>query len=345
MADSNVVDVFVSYAHDDRERVGPIVGQFKAAGLSVWWDTEIEIGNKWRDVIYDRLTHAKSVCVFWSTSSTTRDFVLDEAQEGYNRGNLIPILLDAIKPPLGFGQIQFRSLANPATASDEMAQIIASIQKLSKQGAKVEGWETIDTGVQFTRSGAEGADRFLEDVRARSDLLKQNPGSAQGLRDALQGVRQTYEAVIEAIDHFLAPLTTKSRIGLRRYLSIASGRMVQEIERRRGHCKNITAIYIESGGLRDSLPTTVSSEAKESLDDLMQRIANADLDLFQEMTSVGSALAKEAAVITNLLLADQPQAAKDHLRECASKLIPLQKDLSDGMGRVDHLMLDLGIVV
>jgi hypothetical protein len=219
------------------------------------------------------------------------------------------------------------------------------MQKLSKQGAKVDGWETIDRGVQYTRSGAKQADRFLKDVRVRSDLLKKNPGSTQALRDALQGVRQTYEAVNDAINQFLVPVKSHSDLELSLYTSIASGRMIQEIERRRGHCKSITAIYIESGGLRDALPATVSSEAKEALDDLMQSISHADLDLFQEMTGVGSALAKEAAVITNLLLADQPQAANDHLRECASRLIPLQADLSEGMGRVDHLMLDLGIAL
>lgn len=163
------------------------------------------------------------------------------------------------------------------------------------------------------------------------------------MQNALQGVRQTHEAIIDAIDEFLAPLTTKSRLGLRRYTSIAFGRMVQEIERTRGHCKSITAIYIESGGLRDSLPATVSNEAKEALDDLMVSIAGADNDLFQQMTTVGSALAMDTAIIVNLLLAEQAQSAKDHLRESASKLFPLQKDLSEGMGRVERLMLDLGI--
>lgn len=343
MADSNDVDVFVSYAHDDRDRVRPLVEKFKAAGLSVWWDTEMEIGSRWRQVISDRLAHAKSVCVFWSTKSTERDFVLDEADDGNRRGILIPVLLDGTKPPLGLRGVQFLSLANPATADQEMARVISRIRQLSQQGVDVEVWQTIDNGAQAARYGASEADRFLEDVRARSDLLRQNPGSEQALRDALSGVRQTYQVVISAIDQFLAPLTAKSHLELGQYLPIASGRMVEEIERRRGHCKAITAIYIESGGLRDSLPLTVSSEAKDALDDLMFSIASADADLFQQMAAVGSALAMEGAVITNRLLAEQPQSAEDHLRQCASKLFPLQQELAQGMGRVDRLMLDLGI--
>jgi hypothetical protein len=343
MVDSNDVDVFVSYSHEDRDRVQPFVDKLKAAGLSVWWDTEIQIGSRWRDVISDRLAHAKSVCVVWTASSTGRDFVREEARQALERGVLVPVLLEDATPPLGFGEIQFASLANPATADQEMERIISSIRQLSKGGVKVDNWQSIDNAAQLVRYGAREADRFLEDVRARSDLLRQNPGSERALRDALRGVRQTYEVVIEAIDEFLAPLTTNSPLDLVRYTRIASGRMVQEIERRRGHCKRIAQIYIESGGLRESLPATVSSEAKQALDDLMSTMNNADNDLFHQMTAVGSALAKEGGVITNLLLGEQAQFADSHLRKCASQLLPLEQELTQGMARVEGLIVDLGI--
>jgi hypothetical protein len=343
MPDSNANDVFVSYAHDDRERVRPFVDKLKAEGLSVWWDTEIEIGSMWRDVILDRLVHAKSVCVVWSARSIASGFVCDEAQRGLECGILVPVLLDDARPPLGFGEVQFASLANPATADEEMGRIISRIRHLSRRGVDVPLSQKIDYGIEATRRGAREADQFIENVRARSDILRQNPGSEQALRDALRGVRQTYKVVIDAIDRFLAPLTAKSHLKLGWYKSIASGRMVEEIEQKRGHCKRITQIYIESGGLRDSLPSTVSDEAKVALDALIRNMAGADADLFRQMTDVGSALAKEGAVITNLLLAEQPQSAEAHLRQCASELLPLQQELSRGMGDVDRLMVDLGI--
>lgn len=343
MTDRNDIDVFVSYAHSDRPRVRRLVEAFKAAGLSVWWDTEIEVGSKWREVIRDRLEHAKSVCVVWSSNSTERDFVREEAQHALNRGILIPVLLDETPQPFGFGEVQFASLANAATAKEEMEKIISRIQQLSHGGLDIQAWQTIDNGAQATRYGAEEADRFLDDVRARSDLLRENPGSERALRDALRGVRQTYEAVIDAIDEFLAPLTSIAEPDLSKYRPIASGRMVAEIEERRAHCKRITQLYIESGGLRESLPSTVSGAAKDALDELMWHMAHSDSDLFLQMTAVGSALAKEAAVITNLLLAEQPHAAVRHLRECASTLIPLQQALAEGMGRVNSLIVDLGI--
>ena len=343
MNDSNDIDVFVSYAHNDRDRVLPFVDKLKAAELSVWWDTEIQIGTMWRDVIRDRLEHAKSVCVVWTTESVQRNFVREEAQHALQRGVLVPVLLDGTAPPLGFGEVKFASLDNPVTYDDQMSRIINRIRQLAQSGVSVEVWRTIDNDAQTTRYGTLDADRFLQDVRAQSDILRQNPGSEKALRDALGGVRQTYEVVIEAIDQFLAPLTTKSPLELDRYLHIGSGRMVADIERRRGHCKRITQIYIESGGLRESLPPTVSNQAKDALDALMSSIAGADMSLFKQMTVIGAALAKEGAVITNLLLAEQPKFAEAHLRECALKLLPLQQELAQGMGNVDSLMVDLGI--
>src|ERR1700719_1141797 len=147
-----------------------------------------------------------------------------------------------------------------------MERINLSIRQLSEAGVGLHWRETIDTGAQNTLFGVMEQDQCLQHVRARSDVLRQNPGSERALRDALGGVRQTYEAVIDAIDVFLSPLIEKLQIELRLYKPIASGRMVEETERRRGHCKRITQIYIESGGLRDSLPPTVTTEAKDALD-------------------------------------------------------------------------------
>ena len=76
-----------------------------------------------------------------------------------------------------------------------------------------------------------------------------------------------------------------------------------------------------------------------------RKSAGADMDLFNQMTAIGTALAKEGGVITNLLLAEQPQVAESHLRQCVAKLLPLQQELNLGMGNVDRLIVDLGIDV
>jgi TolB-like protein/Tfp pilus assembly protein PilF len=101
-----MADVFVSYKAEDRLRVKPLVDAFSAEGLSVWWDLGIEGGANWRQTIQTQLDSAACVVVVWSTGSVDAGgyFVQDEAAHARSRGVYLPIAIDAVQPPLGFGQ-------------------------------------------------------------------------------------------------------------------------------------------------------------------------------------------------------------------------------------------------
>jgi serine/threonine-protein kinase len=105
-------DVFVSYKAEDRTRLLPLVEALEAEGFSVWWDTHIGGGAHWRQDIQEHLDNAKCVVVAWSKRSVgpNGDFVRDEANRARKRGAYLPIRLDAVEPPLGFGEIQAISL-------------------------------------------------------------------------------------------------------------------------------------------------------------------------------------------------------------------------------------------
>ena len=105
-------DVFVSYKAEDRERLRPLVATLEAEGLSVWWDAHIGGGDEWRDAIARQLDEARCVIVAWSKRSTGKDgrFVRDEASRAVGRGVYLPILIDKVDPPLGFGETQCLSL-------------------------------------------------------------------------------------------------------------------------------------------------------------------------------------------------------------------------------------------
>jgi len=107
-----MTDVFVSYKAEDRARVKPLVDALTAAGLSVWWDVQIEGGSAWRETIRERLDAAACVIVVWSETSTgpAGHFVQDEAARAKRRGVYLPIVIDDVDPPLGFGQEQALSL-------------------------------------------------------------------------------------------------------------------------------------------------------------------------------------------------------------------------------------------
>jgi serine/threonine-protein kinase len=105
---ARVADVFVSYKAEDRERVRPLVDALAADGLSVWWDAHISAGGAWRDEIERELAGARCVLVVWSRRSVGPEggFVRDEASRALKRGAYLPVLIDTVEPPLGFGELQ-----------------------------------------------------------------------------------------------------------------------------------------------------------------------------------------------------------------------------------------------
>ena len=101
-------DIFVSYKAEDRSRVQPLVAALEAEGFSVWWDRHIGGGAGWREDIQQHLDAAKCVIVVWSKRSVgpEGDFVRDEATRARKRGAYLPIRLDPVDAPLGFGEVQ-----------------------------------------------------------------------------------------------------------------------------------------------------------------------------------------------------------------------------------------------
>lgn len=101
-------DVFVSYKAEDRARVRPLVDTLVADGLSVWWDAHIDGGDEWRETIQQNLADACCVIVVWSKRSVGPDgsFVRDEATRALRRHVYLPVRIDKVEPPLGFGETQ-----------------------------------------------------------------------------------------------------------------------------------------------------------------------------------------------------------------------------------------------
>jgi hypothetical protein len=101
-------EVFVSYKREDELRVGRVVRALEDTGFSVWWDRGLRGGESWRAQIQSALDAAKCVIVVWTHESVgpAGDFVRDEAGQAKRRGVLVPVTLERVAPPLGFGEIQ-----------------------------------------------------------------------------------------------------------------------------------------------------------------------------------------------------------------------------------------------
>jgi formylglycine-generating enzyme required for sulfatase activity len=106
-----MADIFISYAREDLERVRPIVRLIEGAGWSVFWDRTIPAGMTWRQYIGKALDEAKCIVVVWSKSSVPSKFVQEEADDGSEREILIPVIIENVRPPLGFRSIQHEDLS------------------------------------------------------------------------------------------------------------------------------------------------------------------------------------------------------------------------------------------
>jgi hypothetical protein len=103
MADHH--DVFVSYARKDAKIAQKLCSHLGKVHWSVWWDAALKAGETFRGVIDAKLSQVSSLVVLWTTESINSHWVLDEATVGRDRGVLIPVLLEDVKIPTGFGQI------------------------------------------------------------------------------------------------------------------------------------------------------------------------------------------------------------------------------------------------
>ena len=105
-----MAEIFLSYANEDRETALKVAALLESAGWTVWWDRRIPAGRTWRSVIESALNEMRCMVVLWSSNSIVSDWVKEEAEEARIVQKLVPVLIEAVKPPVGFRAIQAADL-------------------------------------------------------------------------------------------------------------------------------------------------------------------------------------------------------------------------------------------
>ena len=125
-------DIFLSYKSEDKEKAHKIAAAIENNGYSVWWDRIIPPGQPYYDVIEEELKSADCVVVLWSNKSVESLNVKTEANEGYNRRILIPVLIENVKQPLAFRLLKAANLEkwNGSSSHHEFQLILESIKRI-----------------------------------------------------------------------------------------------------------------------------------------------------------------------------------------------------------------------
>lgn len=198
-------DLFVSYASENRVRVAALVRLFETAGWTVWWDRQIEGGRKWRKEIEDELAAARCVLVIWSRASVTKDWVIREARTGLERDVLLPVLLEPVDPPEGFGEVQASRLTAwlGEEKSFELKPLLNRVAAiLAGTPPQLDENTIAEASLKITR--IDVAEATFEFCAARLDLLRRNAAQEIVPDEVIERLRITYDRLFEA----LSPITS-----------------------------------------------------------------------------------------------------------------------------------------
>jgi len=133
-----VSDIFISYARENRTSAEDLAQVLEALGLLVWWDRDLRGGSEFATVIEQQLAAARVVIVLWSGPSVESGFVRDESARALAAGKLLPVRIEAVALPLGFGQIHTLDLLDWNGAADDasLQQLVYEVRQRLGQAAE-----------------------------------------------------------------------------------------------------------------------------------------------------------------------------------------------------------------
>lgn len=130
-----MTDIFLSYTERDRDTARRIAEVLGSAGWSVWWDRRIPAGETWRSVLEHALEDMRCMVVLWSAKSIESEWVYEEATEGRRQGKLVPVMIENVRPPAGFREIQAADLTGWDGSSDfdGLRMLLADLENLLRK--------------------------------------------------------------------------------------------------------------------------------------------------------------------------------------------------------------------
>ena len=94
--------IFISYKREDFEKANRIKNVLKSLNLKVWWDEELQTGQKWEEEIDLKLVNASSVLVLWSERAEKSDWVRHEASYAKINNKLVQAKISNCTVPAPF---------------------------------------------------------------------------------------------------------------------------------------------------------------------------------------------------------------------------------------------------
>lgn len=111
--------IFISYAHEDKKIAFNLKRSLNNAGFDVWWDEELQTGQKWAQEIDKALLSATAVIVLWSKHAISSEWVQHEASIAKIHDVLTHVIIEDVSVPDIFGTIQHSNLSTWNYSNDD----------------------------------------------------------------------------------------------------------------------------------------------------------------------------------------------------------------------------------
>lgn len=147
-----MAQVFLSYAHRNRETAARIADGLSSVGYSLWWDRRLRAGDDYGLDIELELQNSKCVVVVWSAAARNSLWVRAEANAALEQNKLIQVGTDSARPPLPFTMLHLLDLSdwNGAPEAPEFRELSGSVEGLVTGGGMRErAPETTRAGPSF----------------------------------------------------------------------------------------------------------------------------------------------------------------------------------------------------
>jgi formylglycine-generating enzyme required for sulfatase activity len=128
--------VYIAYALDDGDEVGPLAAMLRGAGYSVRFGPVVEPGVNHRERIEKEIKGAVAVLAIWSSHSVVSPRVRDDAAFAADWGNLIAVRIDAAAMPVTNGAVVDLSGGERLSSGPGAQAILGAIDMLPKVPAR-----------------------------------------------------------------------------------------------------------------------------------------------------------------------------------------------------------------
>ncbi len=195
-----MADIFMSYANEDLEHAERLARALTEQGWTVWWDRRLSAGQVFEEVIEQAIDSARCVVVLWSKASVGSRWVRAEANEGAERGILVPVRLDGSRIPLAFRQLHTADLTGWRGDLDageilELSDSISRITGHSRDHGRDNVVSIKSRAIRVESVATTG--RVPDDVDAI--VMEQDTGMVLGPLDDIRDSRESMESLAKAL--------------------------------------------------------------------------------------------------------------------------------------------------